>query len=110
VASDRAKRMLERFRAAGETETVQFVPEGGPRRPIEALVNREPPVDVGSSQGPALELMALNDAVAGLPPPASLDLRADRIEVAERFGGPVRSRSLVRIAAADADWVTVELR
>jgi hypothetical protein len=38
-----------------------------------------------------------------------LDLGADRIDAAERIGGPRTSRGLRRIASQDADFVTVEL-
>lgn len=114
MASDRAKRTMQTFLNQGEAESLTYRPAGGgASRIVQALVDRPGRDAIGGVASPHLEITLLNDAALGaLPPGAAGGLNAggDTIDVAEWPGGAAVRRQIVRVEAADADFVTVEVR
>ena len=104
----RAARHMAAMTRAGMTEAVIYRPGEGRARRIEALVDREGIQVQGQSGRPALSFTAINDPLAGIAA-NTLDAGADAIDVAERVGGQARTRQIKRLAAQDAEWITVEV-
>jgi hypothetical protein len=96
----------------GWTERVIYRPgkPGLAPREIDALVERVGPEQVMSGQAMGIHVTALNDAVDGIPTDPSLsDVGTDALDVAERRGGPLVSRSIQRFLQADDPELTTVL-
>ncbi|HUT60767.1 MAG TPA: hypothetical protein VNA25_23220 [Phycisphaerae bacterium] len=108
MASDGAKRHLSTLKRLGATEQVTYRPCSGQARQIDVLVERQTPADMMHAMAPEMTVTALNDAAAGIAT-GSIDAGADRLEIAERLGGPAASRGIQQIAGQQADWVTLKI-
>jgi len=110
MASDRAKRELAAWVRQGQTESCLYRPgrDDLPQRTIAVTVDRGGPEPFGQGQAPGFAVTVLNDATDGIPA-ATLDVGADRIDVAERVGGTPSPRGVQRIASQDADWLVLDV-
>lgn len=112
MATDRGKKQMAIWERLGWTEKVLYRPakSGLRAREITVLVERAGSETVMSGKAPAFRVTALNDELDGIPSnPAISDAGGDRIDVAERLGGPRVTRGLQRFTDQDVDFVTVEV-
>ncbi len=104
-----AIRQLAHLAMRGRTEASVYRKASGATRTITILVTRKPPADLMSGASIVLEVLALNDASAGITP-AELDAGADKLDVAERHGGTAAPRMIARVLAQDEEFLTLEMR
>lgn len=116
MASDRAKRVMARYRSLQDrgveqgVESVVYRPLGGKERTIDAIVTRKPAEPIGGgASSPVIELDVLNDTTLGIAS-ATINRGGDLIDVAEVRGQAAGSRQLNRILGQDGDWLTIEAR
>ncbi len=112
MASAHAIRQMAAMKDRSMTEQVIYRPgkDSFRSREITALVDREGSKDLMQGQAQGSSVTVLNDEIEGIPTdPRISDVGTDRIDVAERLGGPRSSRSIQRFADQSPDWVTVEV-
>ena len=109
MASEQAKRQLTRMQELGLTESLAYRPKVGASRTIVAVVDRQLPAEVMHALAPGMVVTALNDATLGIVP-ASLDVGADSIDLAERFGGTAAARGIQAVTNQDSDWISFTVR
>jgi len=106
--STTAERIMAAEKARGRTEEIIYRPAGGDAREITVMVARETPDETMHATAPVIRVTALNDEDAGITP-ADIDTGSDGIDVAERLGGTVQTRSIRRITEQDSEFVTLEV-
>lgn len=112
MASDRAKNQMAIAKRQGLSEDVIFHPSasGLVARTVTVIVDRDEPDGLPHGQANLLYVTALNDEIDGISSdPRLTDTENDRIEVAQRLGGPTTMRSLGRFVQQDPDYVKLEI-
>jgi hypothetical protein len=91
----------------GLTETVIYRPDGGAALTIQATVDRGSPEAFMQGQtSPGLTVCVLNDAALGIDA-ETLDVGADRIDVAKRVGVTAEARGIQQVVSQDSDFLTL---
>ena len=106
MASDRAIRQMTMLQRLDLTETLMYRPAGGAGRSIVTLIDRDEPQTFMQGVAAGMRINVLNDAALGIDA-AAMNVGADRIDVAERIGGPVKSRAIQRPISQDADFLVL---
>lgn len=111
MAGEEAISHMATMQELGLTEGLLYTAVGAGAAAVarEALVDREGSRDLGHGQAAALTATFLNDATYGIAA-AELDAGSDTVDAAERAGGTAVSRHILRVAAQDGDWITLELQ
>lgn len=107
MASDAAKRMLARYKALGQTESVVYKPKGGTQRTIDALVQRLSFVSDLGALARSFQVTVLNDAVLGVSAATAID-DGDTVALAEVVGRTAVDRLVTVSPETDTDWIVLE--
>jgi hypothetical protein len=109
MASD----VINTFLCADEfAEQVVYRPRSGRARTITAIVDRNPPDNLGNVENTvsqAFVVMVANDDQDGIPS-RLLDTGGDAIDVSDRTGETVKTRRIVRLVDDAGGMLTLEVR
>jgi hypothetical protein len=102
--------MLAMLSRISRTESIGYLPVGGRRRIIEAVVDRGAREDAGGVAVPAFEITVLNDQAAGIDP-RLMDRGGDQFQVAEFPGGDrdAHRRRIMAVLEVDRDFVRLQI-
>jgi hypothetical protein len=92
-------------------ESIVYLPAGGGRRPILAIVDREGQAGLPGMRGtaPITTITVANDSTSGISS-SEIDTANDMAELALREGDPVGQHIITKIISEDAGMMTLEVR
>lgn len=93
-------------------ETIVYLPAGGGERAIGAIVNRDPPAELGEAphgHSPLAVIVVRNDSTEGISS-AELDTAGDKVRYAVRLGKTPKDRRITGIISQDAGMLRLEVR
>lgn len=93
-------------------ETVVYRPKTGATRSIQAVVDRDPPAFLAEAAGflvNGCHVIVRNSVTAGMAA-SELLVGGDRLDVADRPGGTLITRTVTRIVQQDAGVLRLEIR
>jgi len=103
----------EKFLDTLGSEAIVYLPAGGGERPIDAIVNRDPPAELGDAphgHSPLAIIAVRNNATDGISS-AELDIGGgDKVRYAIRLGKTPQDRRITGIISQDAGMLRLEVR
>ena len=94
------------------SEAIIYLPAGGGERPIDAIVDRDQPAELGDAphgHAPLAVIAIRNDETEGISS-AELDTGGDKVRYAVRLGKDPQDRRITGIISQDAGMLRLEVR